>query len=136
MEGYNIALKLNSKTILGRTQDDLTIAARIKESQTKDDRGATRKAVTGHDVSFRVSALLEVSGAGQNQMSRDDVIALALETGPTAVIPLRYECEGGDTYGGSAIITGYTESSNAKADEDANIGLDLQISGEFAKITG
>lgn len=136
MEGYNIALKLNSKTILGRTQDDLTIAARIKESQTKDDRGATRRAVTGHDVSFRVSALLEVSGAETNQMSRDDVIALALETGPTAVIPLRYECKGGDTYGGSAIITGYTESSSASADEDANIGLDLQISGEFAKITG
>lgn len=136
MEGYNIALKLNSKTILGRTQDDLTIAARIKESQTKDDRGATRRAVTGHDVSFRVSALLEVSGAETNQMSRDDVIALALETGLTAVIPLRYECAGGDTYGGSAIITGYTESSGASADEDANMGLDLQISGEFAKITG
>jgi len=69
-------------------------------------------------------------------MSRDDVIALALETGTTAVIPIRYECEGGDTYGGNAIITGYTESSSASAEEDANIGLDLQISGEFAKITG
>ena len=70
MVGYNIALKLNSKTILGRTQDDLTIAARIKESLTKDDQGATRRTVVAHDVSFRVSALLEVTGAGTNQMSR------------------------------------------------------------------
>ena len=136
MVGYNIALKLNSKTILGRTQDDLTIAARIKESLTKDDQGATRRTVVAHDVSFKVSSLLEVGATGNTQLDRDEVIALALQTGTDAVIPLRYECEGGDTYGGNAIITGYSESSSANPDEDATISLDLEISGAFAKITG
>ena len=136
MVGYNIALKLNTKTILGRTQDDLTIAARTKESLTKDDQGNAKKVVTGHDVSFKVSSLLEVGATGNTQLDRDEVIALALQTGTEAVIPLRYECEGGDTYGGNAIITGYSESSSANPDEDATISLDLEISGAFAKIPG
>ena len=136
MVGYNIALKLNTKTILGRTQDDLTIAARTKESLTKDDQGNAKKVVTEHDVSFKVSSLLEVGATGNTQLDRDEVIALALQTGTEAVIPLRYECEGGDTYGGNAIITGYSESSSANPDEDATISLDLEISGAFAKITG
>ena len=42
--GYNIAFKIgtgsSAKTLAGRTQDDLTIAARTKESLTKDDQGA------------------------------------------------------------------------------------------------
>ena len=95
-----------------------------------------KKVVTGHDVSFKVSSLLEVGATGNTQLDRDEVIALALQTGTEAVIPLRYECEGGDTYGGNAIITGYSESSSANPDEDATISLDLEISGAFAKITG
>ena len=59
LEGYNIAFKLSvgntEKTIAGRTQDDLTIAARTKESLTKDDQGNARVSVTGHDVTFRAS---------------------------------------------------------------------------------
>ena len=39
MEGYNIALKVNGKTLAGRTQDDLNIAAKTKDSLTKDDKG-------------------------------------------------------------------------------------------------
>ncbi len=62
MEGYNIALKLNGKTIVGRTQDDLTIAAKIKESLTKDDAGETQYSVNGHDVTIKASALAEVNG--------------------------------------------------------------------------
>ena len=51
--GYNIALKLDTDqcTLAGRTQDDLTIAARTKESLTKDDSGSPQVAVVGHDAS-------------------------------------------------------------------------------------
>lgn len=136
IEGYNISLKIGTKTLLGRTQDDLTIAAVVKESITKDDAGVTRRKVVRHDVSFRVSALLSLNGTGQTtQLDRDDVIALALATGDNAPVAVQYLCEGGDTYGGSAIITGYTESSSAAADSDTTIGLDLSIDGAFTIVT-
>ena len=121
--GYNVSLSIGGKTILGRTQEDLTIAAQVKESITKDDEGVKKRKVTGHDVSFRVSALMELHGTGTtSKLDRDEVIALALVTG--------------DSYTGSAIITNYTESSPADPDTDTTVGLDLQISGAFTKVTG
>lgn len=135
VEGYNIALNINDKTVLGRTQEDLTIAAVVKESITKDDNGVTQRSVVRHDVTFRVAALLSLNATGETaKLDRDDVIALALATGSTAVVPVRYLCQGGDTYGGNAIITGYSESSSADADADTTLSLDLQITGAFSKV--
>ena len=92
--GYNIALTMGGKTLLGRTQDDLSISAIVKESITKDDAGVRQRAVTGHDVSFRVSALLEIGvGSAVNKMDRDDVIALALAKGSAAIVAVSYTCE-------------------------------------------
>lgn len=132
MEGYNISLKVGDKTLLGRTSDSLNISATTKSSLTKDDRGNARVAVTGHEVTFSVSAILDVTESTQ-QLNRDDVIALALKTGAEAVVAVKYLCEGGDTYGGNAVITGYSESSSASGDEDATISLDLRVSGAFTK---
>lgn len=135
VEGYNIALNINSKTVLGRTQEDLTISAVVKESITKDDNGVTQRSVVRHDVTFRVAALLSMNATGETtKLDRDDVIALALATGSTAVVPVQYLCQGGDTYGGNAIITGYSESSSADADADTTLSLDLQITGAFSKV--
>ena len=39
VEGYNIALNIGGKTVLGRTQEDLSIAAVTTTSITKDDAG-------------------------------------------------------------------------------------------------
>ena len=137
VEGYNISLKIGTKTLLGRTQDDLTIAAVVKESITKDDAGVMQRSVVRHDVSFKVSALLSLNAANQTtQLDRDDVIAMALTTGSSAVVAVQYLCTGGDTYGGNAIITGYSESSSADPDSDSTISLDLQITGAFAIVTG
>ncbi len=133
MEGYNIALKLNGKTIVGRTQDDLTIAAKIKESLSKDDAGETQYSVNGHDVTIKASALAEVNNSVATKIDRDDVIELALKKGSQAVIPIVYEVTGGDAYQGNAIITNYTESSNAS--DDANISVDLRVTGSFTKVT-
>lgn len=137
VEGYNISLTVGAKTLLGRTQDDLTIAAVVKESITKDNAGVMQRKVVRHDVSFKVSALLSLNGLNETtQLDRDDVIALALATGSEAVVAVQYLCTGGDTYGGNAIITGYSESSSADPDTDTTLSLDLQITGAFAKVTG
>lgn len=137
IEGYNISLSIGGKTILGRTQDDLSIAAVTKTSITKDDQGVQQEKVVRHDVTFKVSALLSINAANEStQMDRDDVIALALATGSSAVVAVLYTCTGGATYGGNAIITGYSESSSAEVDSDTTLSLDLKIIGDFAVVTG
>ena len=133
VNGYNVALKINDKTIVGRTQDDLTIAATIKESQTKDDAGSKQFAVIGQEVSFKCSALLDVSGDTAEAMDRDSLIALALEVGDDAEFDVTYEADEGDAYEGTGIITNYAESSNAS--DDATVSVDIRITGDFTKVT-
>lgn len=134
--GYNIAIQLDGKTIVGRTQEDLSISAKIKESITKDDKGETQRVVTGHDVTFKISALATINAASETtKLDRDEVIALAMKKGDDAIIAVKYVCSDGDTYGCNAIITGFSESSSADPTSDTTISLDLQSSGEFAKVT-
>lgn len=133
MEGYNIALQVDGKTLAGRTQDDLSISAVTKESLTKDDKGNAQQKVTGHNVTFKAAGLMDNTTGEATKLTRDEVIAMSLLTGDDAVIPVRYGAEGGKIYGGNAIITGYTESTNAQG--EATYGLDLTISGEFAEIS-
>lgn len=129
MQGYNVALQVDGKTLAGRTQDDLSISAVTKESITKDDKGNGNQTVTGHNVTFRAAGLMDNSTGEATKLTRDEVIAMSLLTGEDAVIPVRYGAEGGKIYEGNAIITGYTESTNAQG--EATYGLDLAISGEF-----
>ena len=132
--GYNIKLTIGGKTLAGRTQDSLNISAITKESITKDDNGKKQIAVVGHDVTFSVSALMEIlSTTESTKMDRDDIIALALKTGDEAVVAIEYALEGGDTYQGNAGITGYTEDSSASADSDTTVSLNLQVTGDFTK---
>lgn len=132
--GYNIKLAIGGKTLAGRTKDSLNISAITKESITKDDNGKKQIAVVGHDVTFSVSALMEIISAGEaTKLDRDDVIALSLKTGAEAVVTIEYALEGGDTYQGNAVITGYTEDSSASADSDTTVSLNLQVTGDFTK---
>ena len=128
--GYNIAFKIGSgssaKTLAGRTQDDLTIAARTKESLTKDDQGAAQVSITGHDITFRATGLVDVTG-GTNMLDRDDIVADALKTGSAAVIAFTYLATGGTTYTGNCVITNYSESSNAS--DDATYTVDFRVTG-------
>lgn len=133
IQGYNIAFKVDGKTLAGRTQDDLSISAVTKESITKDDKGNGNQTVTGHNVTFRAAGLMDNTTGEATKLTRDEVITMSLLTGDDAIIPVRYGAEGGKIYGGNAIITGYTESTNAQG--EATYGLDLAISGEFKEMT-
>jgi len=136
VEGYNISLTIGGKTVLGRTQEDLNISAVTKSSITKDDNGVQNESVVRHDVTFRVTALLSLGSSGTaTKLDRDDVIEKALLTGDSAIVAVQYLCEGGDTYGGNAVITGYSESSSADPDSDTTLTLDLKITGAFSKVS-
>lgn len=124
--GYNIAFKIGGSTLAGRTQDDLTIAARTKESLTKDDQGATQSSINGHDITFRASGLVDVTG-GSNILDRDDIVEDVLKTGSSAVLAFTYTTTGGKVLSGNCVITNYTESSNAS--DDATYTVDFRTSG-------
>lgn len=130
MQGFNVRLKVNSKAIVAVTQDELNIDAQTKESYTKDDAGVKRTKVTGHDITFTVSALYEEVGSGSiTALYRDDIIALALKEGDNASVPFEYGPSSGVIYTGKAIITGYKETTPADPTQDSTISLTLKVDG-------
>ena len=133
IEGYNIALKLDSKTILGRTQDDLSISSTTKTSLTKDDGGDSKEKVIGHEVTFACNGLIDFnpSSGVTSKLDRDDIMALALAKGTAAEVSVQYVCPGGDTYEGKAIVQSYSESSNSE--DYATYTVNFKISGSFTK---
>ena len=135
LAGYNIAFKLGIvsggvttfKTFAGRTQDDLTIAARTKERLTKDDAGEAQTAVTGHDVTFRASGLVELTSS--TAITRNQLIEYALRAGSNAVFDFAYVTDdGGDNLSGRCVITNLSESSNAS--DDATLTVDFKVVGD------
>ena len=130
MQGFNVRLKVNSKSIFAVTQDELSIDAQTKESYTKDDAGVKKTKVTGHDITFTVSALYEEVGSGSiTALDRDDIIALALKEGDNASVPFEYGPSSGTIYTGKAIITGYKETTPADPTQDSTISLTLKVDG-------
>ena len=136
--GYNIALKLGSsnKTLIGRTQEDLTVTPTVKESITKDDAGQKRSSVTGHEVTFKVSGLMVFDSAttGTTQLDSDEILEQSLKTGSEAEMDCQYyRSSSGEAYTGKVIMTGYSESSNAE--DEATYTADLKVTGAFTKVT-
>lgn len=137
MQGFNVRLKVNSKAIVAVTQDELSIDAQTKESYTKDDAGVKRTKVTGHDITFTVSALYEEVGSGSiTALDRDDIIALALKEGDNASVPFEYGPSSGTVYTGKAIITGYKETTPADPTQDSTISLTLKVDGAMTLKSG
>ena len=136
VEGYNIAFKLNNKTLAGRTQDDLTITPTTKESITKDDQGNKQSMVIGQEITFAAQGMVEVSTTGASpgattKLTRDDLIEMALKTGSAAVFPFVYSCAGGKSYSGNCVCTGYTESSNSE--DTASWTMNFKVSGSMTQ---
>ena len=130
LAGYNIAFRLmvgtSLLTIAGRTQDDLTIAARTKERLTKDDQGNAQVAVSGQDVTFRATGLVDMSSS--TAITRNTLIGYALQTGNSAVFEFQYATDGGgDLLSGNCVITNLSESSNAS--DDATLTVDFRVVG-------
>ena len=130
LAGYNIAFKLkvgnDYLTLAGRTQDDLTIAARTKESLTKDDAGATQVAVSGHDITFRATGLVDLTS--ETAITRNTLIGYALQTSSSAVFDFTYATNGNDLLSGQCVITNMSESSNAS--DDATYTVDFRVVGD------
>ena len=136
MEGYNFGIKIGTKFVLARTDESVQVEARIKESITKDDEGVTKRAVTGHDVTFNISHFLRINEGGvTTKLDRDDVMDMVLAEGSSAEYDIVYEATGGNKYGCKGIISSYSENHGADADTEPTGSITIQSSGAFAKIT-
>lgn len=133
MEGYNFRFKVGGKNFIGVTQDDMTITPTTKESITKDDAGARKRAVTGQDITFRVSGIMDLNGTGGTDNDMDDIIELALSKGDNAEVTFVYTRGTGQAYTGTAVMTGYTETTPAEG--DATYTIDFAVSGEMSAVT-
>lgn len=134
--GYNIALKLGTKTCLGRTQEDLTVTPTVKESITKDDNGQKQFSVVGQEVTFKVSGLIVFDDAttGTTALDGDELMDQSLKTGSAAEISaVYYRGANGASYQGTVIMTGYSESSNSE--DEATYTADFKVTGAFTKVT-
>ena len=124
---YNIRLQIGGKTLIGVTQDDLSISAVTKESITKDNEGVKQKKITGHDITFKVAGICDMVGGSTTVLDNDDLISMAYATGDSAKVDINYLRSDGAEYEGVAVITGYSESAPADPDSDATYSLDLKV---------
>lgn len=133
--GYNIAFKIGTKTLAGRTQDDLTITPTIKESITKDDAGNKNQQVSGQEVTFSCQGLVNLSNPTgiTNRLTRDEIVEMALETGADAELNFTYAASSGKQLSGKCVITGYSESSNSE--DEATYTVDFKTSGTLTFAT-
>ena len=141
MEGYNIAFLIDGNTVAGRVQDDLTIAAKVKESLTKDDAGATQVSVTGHDITFRASGLVVAADdSDHDRIGRNTLMETLLDLDENDEIPFYYVDQSDvaaasrlTIMSGNCVITGYSESSNAS--DEATWTADFRVTGDVTMIT-
>lgn len=133
MEGYNIKFKMGNKTLIAVTQDDMAIAALTKDSITKDDNGAKKTTVTGHDVTFNVAGLVEFdSASGTTKNDCDALLEQALKKGSQAVIEFTYVRGTGKSVTGSCVMTNYAETAPADPDNDTTYTASFKATGDVA----
>jgi predicted secreted protein len=134
INGYNVVLKVNEKLIAGTTANTFNINPKVKDSLTKEDKGTTRKVVTGYDSEFSVEGIMELNTEEQKatRLDRDEVIDLTLAGEP---IPFVYgDIETGRTkYTGELIVTSYSESTNA--DGEATYSINCAVITKLTKET-
>lgn len=122
--GYNVYLTKGGSTFVGVTSDEVSIEPNTKESVTKADAGVKQKRVTSHTTNITVSGLMEVSGSESSVLYNDDIMALAMGSSPFTIVYVRGD---GSNYTGTAIVSGYTESTPADPDEDSTYSLQLRL---------
>lgn len=125
-EGYNIRIKVNDKYLIGVTSDEVNVSPNTKESLVKENAGVKQESITGHNTTFNISGLIDMTGGDNTMLDNDDILDLATKTGAAAVVDIDYVRGSGTAYTGTGIITGYTETHPADPDEDPTYGLTVE----------
>lgn len=129
--GFNVYLTTGGKTFVAVTSDELSVDTNTKESATKDDAGVKNKRVSSHVYNFSVQGILDVTDSTATRLNNDAIIALAYSKQPITIV---YERGNGTNYTGTAVPTGYSETTPADPDEDSTYALQLR-SHDLHKVT-
>lgn len=132
INGYNIILKFGDKLIAGTTANTFSITPKVKDSLTKEDKGTTRKVVTGYDSELSIEGIMEINSEEQKmtRLDRDDIIDMVTKGDPIEFV--YGELEAGKTqYNGSLIINSYSESTNA--DGEATYSVSCSVITKLTK---
>lgn len=130
--GYNFGFKLNEKSCVGVTQDDLSVAPKTKESITKADKGNASSIITGHDITFTVAGVMAKKEEAEIFLDSDDILELALKKGEEAILPFIYSRGDLKSYKGNFSITGYSESSGSE--DMGTYTLNCKVVGEMLPV--
>jgi len=131
--GYNILFKIDGKTIVGTTQDDMEITANVKEVIYKSLQGNSEVSVTGHKFAFSAQGLMMLDDAqAPAEIDSDAMFEKALKNGSEAVLPFVYTRATGQAYKGSCVITSYKES--AGSEDNATWNASFQCTGAVTKL--
>lgn len=132
VKGYNIILKLNTKKVIGTTQNSLGIKPKMKESLIKDDEGTSQSEQVGYDTELSISGLVMLDDSQTPvQMQLDDIMEAAIAG---TQIPFVYQRTGSNvTWSGNLKITDYKEDSDSE--NIATYSVSCKVDGALTKGT-
>ena len=130
IKGANILFKANGKQFAGLTDDSFNLTPTLVESQTKDDGGVKRRQVVGYEYDFSISGLMSVADTGETEfLDNVEILKLAKAGTPVEFVYGNFKTNKG-LQKGSALISGYHESSPADG-SNGTYSLDLQSNSQL-----
>lgn len=126
--GYNITLKLNSKKVMGTTDNDFGIDAETKESLIKDDLGKSQIDYSGYKATLGISGLsMTTDETEPTKLTQNDLISAIVNK---TKIPFVYSRVGSTaTIEGNLVITKYSESSGSS--DHGKWTVSTQVDGDL-----
>lgn len=125
--GYNIILQATidtvKKTFAGTTSNNFSITPETKDSITKADAGVKRKVSTGYAWEITGEGLICVKETGETTLiDKNDLIEMAKNATPIDVV-YGQTAVGSKVQKGTAIITAYSEATDAENEGTYNFSL-------------
>jgi len=129
-KGYNITLKLNTKKVMGTTDNDFNLDAETQESLIKDDQGKSHIDYTGYKASFGGGGLSITTDEQQpEKMTQEDLIDAIINK---TKIPFVYSRVGSNvTWTGVLLINKYSENSGSN--DNGKWTFSSTVDGELTK---
>lgn len=126
--GYNFALKLGDKILVGRQSENFSLKPKVKQSITKEDQGNSNSSITGYDATFSITGVM-MKGTGDTltKLDSDAILEAAMKKGDEAKLPFVWERSTLKSYQGQCIITDYAE--NTDSENEGTYNLSLQVVG-------
>ena len=109
------------------------LAAKNNNTYSLDNMQGYVSGFNGASLWGQTDYLVLVDGVPRDadNVKPDEIAQVTFMKGAQAVVAVQYLCTSGDTYAGNAVMTNYSESSNAS--DEATLSADFKVTGTFTK---